>query len=283
MSEVRVGDGALTTLHAAIPALACAGLAALAYAGAVQWMAPELSLALPLLAVFVAAMISSVAGFAFAPVSAVMLIHLVDDPLRMVSMIITASIMVQLLCVLNRWRDMDWPGALVVATGGLATLPLGLLLLLEATGRAHVMSLGALLVAYAAWMMWRPHAVQAGNPSRWAQVMVGAAGGITGGMAGFPAGPLVAWCGWLGMGRVALWGITQPYILVMQVAALLLLQWLAPARGQMAGFDPTLLLVAGPALFGTACGLQLHGVLSDRNFARLMNAMLLAAGLGMLL
>lgn len=282
MSQAQSAAGVAPSLHAALSALACAGAAALAYAGAVAWVAPELSLVLPLLAVFVAAVISSVAGFAFAPISAIMLIHLVEDPLRMVSMIITASIMVQLLCVLTRWRDMDWPGALVVATGGLATLPLGLLLLLEVTGRAHVMLLGALLVLYAGWMMYRPHAAQAAVPSRWAQVMVGAAGGVTGGLAGFPAGPLVAWCGWRGMGRVALWGITQPYILVMQVAALVLLQWLAPARGQMAGFDVTLLLVAGPAIFGTACGLQLQGLLSERHFARVMNAMLLAAGLGML-
>ena len=282
MSEAHAGVGAAPSLQAAMPSLAYAGAAALAYAGAVEWIAPELSLSLPLLAVFIAAMISSIAGFAFAPISAVMLIHLVEDPLRMVSMIITASIMVQLFCVLNRWREMDWSGGLIVATGGLATLPLGLLLLLEATGRSHMMLLGALLVAHAGWMMWRPHAAQAATPSRWAQVMVGAAGGITGGVAGFPAGPLVAWCGWRGMGRVALWGITQPYILVMQVAALLLLHLLAPARGQIVAFDPTLLLVAGPALFGTACGLQLHGLLSDRHFARLINLMLLAAGLGML-
>ncbi|MBV1800080.1 hypothetical protein [Siccirubricoccus sp. G192] len=132
-------------------------------------------------------------------------------------------------------------------------------------------------------MMWRPHAAQAVTPSRWTQVMVGAAGGITGGIAGFPAGPLVAWCGWRGMGRVGLWNITQPYILVMQMAALPLLHMLAPARAQMAGFEPSLLLVTGPALFGTLCGLQLHGLLSDRHFARLVNVMLFAAGVGILL
>lgn len=282
MSQMWAGEGAPAALLAAIPAVVFAALAALAYAGAVQWIAPELSLMLPLLAVFVAAVISSIAGFAFAPISAVMLIHLVDDPLRMVSMIITASIAAQLFCVLNRWREMDWTGALVAASGGVATLPLGLMALLLASGRAHVTLLGTLLVAHAGWMMWRPQSARAATPSRWAQVMVGAAGGITGGIAGFPAGPLVAWCAWRGMGRVALWGMTQPYILVMQVAALLLLHLLAPARGQMAGFDPALLLVAGPALFGTLCGLQLQGLLSDRHFARLMHVMLFAAGLGML-
>jgi len=41
--------------------------------------APELSLLLPLLAIFLAAAIASIAGFAFAPISAVTLVHLVDD------------------------------------------------------------------------------------------------------------------------------------------------------------------------------------------------------------
>jgi hypothetical protein len=46
---------------------------------------------------------------------------------------------------------------------------------------------------------------------------------------------------------------------------LLLLQMLAPARAQIVGYGLTLLLVAGPALFGTLCGLQLHSLLSERN------------------
>jgi uncharacterized membrane protein YfcA len=233
----------------------------------------------------VAAAIGSIAGFAFAPISAVMLVHLVDDPVRMVTMILIASIVMQAYCLLSLWREMDWPGALVLAAGELATLPLGLLLLLGLTGRAHVIVLGALLIGHAGWLLWRVNPTQGARPPRWADVMVGAAGGITGGLAGFPAGPLAAWYGWRGVGRVAFRATVQPYILIMQVAALLLLQLLQllePARAPMTGFDPTLLLVVGSALFGTICGLQLYGRLSDRHFARVVNLMLLAAGIAML-
>lgn len=44
------------------------------------WRACANAPLLPSLAVFGAAAIASIAGFAFAPISAVMLVHLVDDP-----------------------------------------------------------------------------------------------------------------------------------------------------------------------------------------------------------
>ena len=68
---------------------------------------------------------------------------------------------------------------------------------------------------------------------------------------------------------------------MMQLAALATIHSMTPARGTMAGFDAPLLLVAAPALFGTICGLQIQGRLSDRFFARAVNLTLLGAGLAM--
>lgn len=208
-----------------------------------------------------------------------MFVHLVDDPLRMLSMILIASVMIQTFVVFTLWGEMDWAGALVVLAGGLCTLPIGLALLLGVTGRPAVPLLGAVLVAYFVWMLRRPHATRRVDRPRWADIVVGAAGGITGGFAGFPAGPLVAWCG---VGRVAARGVVQPFILMMQVAALLMLYAFAPAQVAVAAFDPTLLLVAAPALSGTICGLRVCGRLSDRVFARVVNFTLPGAGLAML-
>ena len=53
-------------------AVACASLAVIAYAGIVEFAAPDLGLLWPLLPVFVATAISFVTGFAFAPTCAVM-------------------------------------------------------------------------------------------------------------------------------------------------------------------------------------------------------------------
>lgn len=268
--------------RAILTVLSSASLATLGYIGVVAVIAPDLALAWPLLAVFFAAVVSSIAGFAFAPICAVMLVHLVDDPVRLVATIMMASIMIQVFVVTTLWREIDWAGTLVALAGGLSTLPLGVLLLLAMTGRAPVLVLATTLIAYALWMLWRPHVAESIARPRWADAMVGAAGGITGGFAGFPAGPLVAWFAWCGVGRVACRGIVQPYILIMQVAALLILYGMAPTAEAVPSFDLTLLLVAAPALFGTICGLQICGRLSDRIFSRAVNVTLLCAGLAML-
>ena len=265
-----------------LAAVGCASLGALAYGYAVDAVAPEPALVWPLLAVFIAAVVSSIAGFAFAPICAAMLVHLVDDPVRLVATIMMASIMIQVFVVITRWREINWAGTVVALAGGVSTLPLGVLLLLSMTGRTPVLVLATVLIAYALWMLWRPNVAESVARPRWADAMVGAAGGITGGFAGFPAGPLVAWFAWCGVGQVACRGIVQPYILIMQVAALLILYGVAPTAEAVASFDFTLLLVAAPALFGTICGLQICDRISDRVFARAVNFTLLCAGLAML-
>lgn len=286
------------------PGLAGCALAALLYALFVQHTWPDAGLLCPLLAVFFAAAIASVAGFAFAPICAAMLVHVIDDPVRMVAIILVASVTMQALCVVRLWREMDWRGGRSFLVGGLTTLPFGLLLLQGLSGRGHTLLLGVVTAAYAVWMLWRPatlwrparqrapdhvrqrtpdHARQR-TPhharQRAPDVLIGAMGGITGGLAGFPAAPVVAWCGLRGLGRVALRGLVQPYILVMQGAALLMLHLMLTNGGAMPRQD--LLLAIAPALLGTLCGLQLYGRLSDRQFRRAVNLMLLVSGLAML-
>ncbi len=268
---------------ALLAVLGCNTLAAVLYAGAVAALWPAFGLGMPILAVFMAAAVSSIAGFAFSPIAAVMLVHLVDDPVRMVSMMLIASITIQTYSVRHLWRDLDWRGGLPFLLGGLATLPFGLLLLMQISGRGHALLLGTVLVVYGGWMLWRPPAAPRGAVPGWVEVLVGAASGVCGGLAGFPGGPVVVWCGLRGVGRVAARGLTQPFILLMQIAALLLLQVLDPGPEARPGTDPALLLVMAPALFGTLCGLALYERLSDRQFARMVNAMLLLAGAAMLM
>ena len=262
--------------------LGTCGLAALLYALAVGHLWPEAALMWPLLSVFLAAAIGAVAGFGFAPICAVMLVHLIGDPVRIVALILVGSIALQLLCIIRLWRQMDWHGGLFFLVGALATLPFGLMLLQGMTGRGHAMILGGLLVAYAGWMLWRPATQWRVGRQPGSDVLVGALGGITGGIAGFPSAPLVAWCGLLGLGRIETRSLIQPYIVVIQIAALLLLHLTQPSGRATPGLDPTLLLAMAPALFGTLCGLALYERLSDRQFGRAVNLLLLVSGLGML-
>jgi len=256
--------------------------AVVAYASAAEAGMGDSSVFLPLVAVFVAAAISSVAGFAFAPISAVMLVWLIPEPVQMVAVILAASITIQGFSVWALRRQMAWRGCLRFLAGGLVTLPLGLLLLLTLSGHRHAMALGVLMVAYGGWMLLRPP-VPPRTPPGWTAVLAGALGGVTGGMTGFPSAPVTVWGGICGQGRVELRGILQPFIFVMQVASLLLLQVMAPDRGAAAGFDPLLLLVVPPALLGTLCGIGLYLRLSDMQFNRVVNLTLIAAGFGLLL
>lgn len=274
----RDATGAVPRRDSPFSVLGCCTLAAVAYAVTVGAIWPGLDMLLPLLAVFLASAVASIAGFAFAPICAVMLVHLVDEPMRIVSIILVASIAMQGYSVLHLWRDLDWRGGVPFLLGGLATLPLGLMLLLQISGRGHILLLGTLLMVFAAWMLWRPPSAPQDAGPRWAQVLVGAAGGVAGGLLAFPAAPVVVWCGVRGLGRGAARGLTQPYILMMQVAALLLLQVMDPRRGALSSADPELLLTVAPALFGTVCGLALFDRLSDQQFGRTLSGMLLVAG-----
>jgi uncharacterized membrane protein YfcA len=108
--------------------------------------------------------------------------------------------------------------------------------------------LGILLVAYATWRLAKRPGPSLGRSSRWQDFLVGAAGGLTGGLAAFPSPPVVAWLGFGGVPKAPARAIIQSYIFVMQVVALGLLHLLAPAHQETALDDAALLLVSGLAM-----------------------------------
>lgn len=78
-------------------------------------------------------------------------------------------------------------------------------------------------------------------------------------------------------------GVFQPYILVMQAAALATIGVMGPRAGQAAPLDPATLAYVAPALLGATCGLRLFRGLTDRRFGIAVNLLLVAAGLGLML
>jgi uncharacterized protein len=115
--------------------------------------------------------------------------------------------------------------------------------------------------------------------------LAGAAGGITGGLAAFPGACVTIWCGLQGWAKERQRAVFQPYILLMQAAALAWMQLLPAAPGggawrvglgEAASFLP-------PALLGTLCGLSLFHRLSDRQFGLAVNLLLIASGAALML
>lgn len=179
--------------------------------------------ALTLIAIFFAALISSIAGFAFSALAAAMLVHVYDSPTDMVRVLLVSSIAVQLYCSLRILPAVEWPKVRTYLLGGLLTMPLGVLLLEHAEPHAYTLGLGTFLVAYAVYALARPFTIRVDETNA-IRICVGALGGISGGLAAFPGAFVVIWCSARGLDKHAQRAICQPYILAMQVATLAFLE-----------------------------------------------------------
>jgi uncharacterized membrane protein YfcA len=242
----------------------------------------EAATTLALLIVLLAATLSGIAGFAFSAICGVMLLQVMRDPVQVVEIMMVCSIAIQLLSVAVLWRDIDWRRMSIFLIGGPIGLPVGVALLLHLDPHVCRHVIGALLTAYAAWVLLKPPmTIPRGGPM--ADIAVGFLGGITGGLAGFPGATVAAWCGLQGWDKRHQRAIYQPYILIMQVLALALIQVMHPTGMHAATVSLADLEFVPPALLGTIFGLTLFARLPDRHFAITVNALLLVSGLGLLL
>ncbi|WP_149539946.1 sulfite exporter TauE/SafE family protein [Siccirubricoccus phaeus] len=237
--------------------------------------------ALPALAVLLVSAVSALGGFAFSALCAPLLQLLGVEPVAAVRLMLVASIGSQCLGLWLLRREIALPPLLPFLAGGLATLPLGQALLLHLPPGRYQAALGGLLFAYGLWMLLRPPRPLVLGPrgARLGDVLAGAVGGLTGGLAAFPGAAVVPWCGLRGWPKQRQRAVFQPYILVMQLAGLALLALRAPGAGALSWAE---LGAVPPALLGTALGMGLFGRLSERCFFLVVHLLLLAAGLALL-
>jgi uncharacterized membrane protein YfcA len=240
------------------------------------------ALSVAFLAVGLAAALASIGGFAFGPICGAMLLPLAESPMQSVQVVLVCSIANQAMSLWSMRRDIAWRALLPYLAGGVVGVPLGVVLLLGTDPGLYPRLLGGVVVAYALWMAFgRP--VVLPPMGRTVEAMVGLAGGLTGGLAGFPSGPMTIWCGLQGWDKARQRGLYQPFILPMQVLALVLLAVLAPGQDASPGIGFGVLLFLPASMVGTACGLALFRRMTDRQFGRAIALMLLAAGLAMAL
>ncbi len=232
--------------------------------------------------VFLAAMVSSIAGFAFSALCGPVLVLLDMSPVRMVQTMALCSIAMQGWSVWALRRDIDLVALAPVLAGALCTLPLGVALLLHLPQGSHAAPIGGLILVYGLWALLRPPIRLTRPPGLLAAVLAGATGGITGGLAAFPSPVVVVWCGLRGWPKERQRGITAAYILVMQVGALGVIAVMSEGTGQPAIPDAATLAHVPAAVLGAVCGLRLFRGLTDAQFGRAVHALLVAAGAAML-
>jgi uncharacterized membrane protein YfcA len=230
------------------------------------------------LVVLVAAILSSVAGFAFSALAGALIFHIAQSGLEAIQIMLVASIAIQAYSVW--WMR----GSIIVRNltpylaGGLATIPAGVFLLLHTPWWLHAVGLGVFLTLYGGYVLLRPP-WRCKRNSLMGQVMSGALGGITGATAAFPGAFVTIWCGCHGWGKDQQRAIYQPYILIMQVVVLAVLT----AVGPSATLRPELLTYSLPALLGAWIGLRLYGRLNLAHFNKVVSATLLLAGIALTL
>lgn len=183
------------------------------------------------------------------------------------------SIAIQFYGVLAIRRETHWRAILPFVAGGLLTLPLGVYWLTRIPGRLFGILLGLFLIAYGLQALVRPTRLRV-RGNRWIDVAVGALGGITGGMAAFPSASVTIWCTLRGWDKDTSRGLYQPYILIMQVAAI---AWLHAGTTRFVDAGVALPCVA-VALGAAHFGMDVFHRLNDRQFSRMVYLLLALSG-----
>ncbi len=233
---------------------------------------------LTLAVVFSAALVSSVAGFAFSALAGAALMHLYDRPAHAVEIMVLCSIAIQLYCVIAMRRSIEWRRLLPFLIGGAACVPVGVWLLSIVSYGGFAIGLGVFLTGYGGLMLWRPQGrMWAG--AWWIDVCVGALGGITGGLAAFPGAFVTIWCSMRGWDKSVQRAVTQPFILAMQ------LMTLGTMHAQHLAVQIDSVRIEGmlAALFAAFVGMKVFRSLSNRQFAWVLNSLLMVSGALMIL
>ena len=254
-------------------------LIAIAWLGYQRWLgvppAPEQYASLAV--VLVAGFVSGVAGFAFSAIAGVGFAHLNVEPVRAVLIMALCSIAIQLYSVIAIRRDIRWRRVLPFIAGGFITLPLGTYMLTHLSVPVFDLILGLFLVAYGAKSLARP--MRCDVRGNWRiDFAVGALGGITGGVAAFPGAFATIWCTMRGWDKATSRGVFQPYILIMQLAAVAWLRAEAVPFVQAGTAAPCIAV----ALLAAHLGLSVFRHLGNQQFARIVAALLAVSGMALL-
>lgn len=238
----------------------------------------------------VAAVFSGLSGFGFSAIGCLSL--LVLPPRLGVTTLMALSLVTQLSSFgslrgelrrhVGPWRHRD--GVLPYLVGGTVGMPIGLAILGTFDARRLTTGLGLLLIAYAAWSLFKPATLRLDDraPSLRRSFLVGAAGGVVGGFSAFPGSALVVWNGLVGASKERGRALTQPFILWTQIVGLAMS---LATRPQLFGrpFWQLFFAALPAALLGNRLGVAIYRRTGDVGYRRITFVALGVSGLGLLL
>jgi uncharacterized protein len=221
--------------------------------------------------------VSGLAGFGTALMALGIWLYVLP-PSTAVPLVLICSIVAQTSTMPSFWRSIDFKLVWPFVIGGLAGVPLGIMLIAHADPRIFKLSFGVLLLAFPAALYFNraPLAVSFGG--RVADAAVGFAGGILGGLAGL-SGPLpILWASVRGWDKDERRGIFQTFNWTILTASLCLQAGTGLVTPEVLWFA----LLALPAtIFGAWLGARTYHALSDRNFGDVVLGLLFLSGVGL--
>lgn len=233
---------------------------------------------------FLAGVMSGMCGFGFAAPGALSLFLL--PPVTAIPMLQGLSTINQLTSVAKLRADMpktlrEWfprgPGPVII--GGLVGVQIGVWILNTLSTRTLTITLGSLIIGYCIYMTYKPTGLKIrGFDGAGSGVAVGVLGGTVGGFTAQPGMMVIVWAGLRDMTKKANRALVQPYIIVLQIAAVATNAIQNPQNFGV-GYWTMLALTIPVVMPGTLTGVWLYHRLSDRDFKRTSYALL---GLGAL-
>ncbi|MDB5638839.1 MAG: permease, partial [Bradyrhizobium sp.] len=234
-----------------------------------------LELPIFLLATFAGALVAGLSGFAFGLVAASIWLYVLS-PLQTATLIIAFGLIVQGFAVWKLRRALDWKKLWPFVAGAALGVPVGVTILTWANPAHARMGVGAFLVLYSLYALFRPaiNPVKAGGAA--VDAGVGFLNGVLGGITGLAGILVTIWCGLRGWPKDVQRTVFQP----VAVATFLMSALWIGARGAITADTIKLFLVGLPALLaGTWLGLKLFGRLDEAMFRKVVLVLLLASGI----
>ena len=228
------------------------------------------------IAVFLGGVVCGFAGFAFSAVAGAILCHFFE-PMVAVPLMMFCSIASQMASLTMLRRLIHWEEIAFLLIGGATGVPIALYILTSVDAGTFRTGFGVFLVSYSGYMLLRrPGTLVLRAAGVGMRLAVGFAGGFVGGLTAMPGALPMVWCDLRGISKEHQRGLVQPFIVGMQILAILLLL-LTP--GALHRDLPMMLALAVPILgVGTYIGVALFGKINDRQFRYAILVLLLISG-----
>jgi uncharacterized protein len=234
-------------------------------------------LGLFLLATFLGAFVSGLAGFAMGLVFTAIWAHILP-PVQTASLIVGYGLVTQSYGIWKLRHALNWRNVAPFVVGGAVGVPLGAMLLTR-LDPAHLRpAVGVLLVLYSTYALTRP-ALTPPRPGIRADAAVGILNGFLGGLTGLVGIVVTIWCQLRGWSKDAQRMVFQP---VMAATSGMTAVSLALA-GALTSETVDLFLLGLPLLLvGLWLGFRLYGKLDEAAFRKVMLAFLFLSGVGLI-